>query len=232
MISHAGWKHFWLLPIPLVPAAAICAASAGMMAGGGWWFRLRESASPAPASAAPSEEFMQAQKTMHASFQTYQNANSKMHQRGGIEVPLSKGSELPPLEASGWLNEAPAADQIAGKVLVIDVWDGLCTYCGLSRPALVQAKQRYDGRDVVFLGITSAEVEEARGYVDDAHLSWPNAYGAGTTIDALQANAPTIFVVGADGRVLWNDGRARYRHEVAHLGEQLEAAIEAALQGG
>lgn len=168
-------------------------------------------------------------KAMHFNTKIYPNSNSKMHRLGDSQEPLAKGSKLPPLEASGWVNDASVAD---GKVMVIDVWDGLCPYCTLAAPALVDAHLKYRDRDVVFIGMTSAELSDARSYVDDTHFTWPSAYGAGTTIDALQANAPTIFVVGADGRVVWNDDRARYQHDIAHLGEKLESAIEEALQGG
>ena len=232
MSWSAGWKGFGRLSIPAVPAAALCAASAGMMACGAWWFGLRESVEPARPSAAPSAEFAAAQQAMHAGFRTYQNSNSQMHVRGALEEPLPKGALLPPIEASGWLNGAPDADAIAGKVRVIDAWDGVCTVCGFTRPVLAGVQRKYRDRGVVFLGVTSAVLDEARGYVDDAHLSWPNACGAGASIDALRATAPTIFVVGVDGRVAWNDGRARYRHDFERLGERLEAAIEAALEGG
>lgn len=48
-------------------------------------------------------------------------------------------------------------------------------------------------------------------------------------VDALQGAAPTVYVVSRSGRVVWNDGRARYEHATEDLGERLGQAIERAL---
>jgi hypothetical protein len=98
-------------------------------------------------------------------------------------------------------------------------------------PVLVELHAKYRDRGVVFVGMTSANREEAISFVEAQHLSWPNGYDAGATIDALGANAPSLFVVDRDGQVVWNDDRARYRHQVGLLGPQLESAIEKALGG-
>jgi thiol-disulfide isomerase/thioredoxin len=196
-----------------------------------WWIGLREPPEPAPRATFPAE-FVAAQTELHANWRVYRNSNSKMHESGYAERPLPKGSQVPPLEATGWLNDAPPdAEKLSEKVIVIDVWDGLCVHCALSRPVLLRVNEKFRDRGVVFVGVTSADRDDARGYVDDGRLAWPNGYGAGKTIDALEANAPTLFVVGADGRVWWNDDRARYRNQnVARIQEVLESAIEEALR--
>ncbi|HET6882945.1 MAG TPA: TlpA disulfide reductase family protein [Pirellulales bacterium] len=176
-----------------------------------------------------SPEYMAEQAALHSNYRMFANTNSKMHDRPAGDAPLALQSPLPPLDAEGWLNETPTADDISGKVLVVDVWDGVCPYCSLTAPLLLKAHDKFSDDAVEFIGLTSAEKEDARAYVDAAHLTWPNAYGAGETIDALGANAPTLFVIGADGHVAWHDDSARYWHDIGKLDKRLEAAIEHAL---
>ncbi len=73
------------------------------------------------------------------------------------------------------------------------------------------------------MGLTaegSDEIENSRKFVEDLGIEWPNAYGAGATIAALGVQGlPTVLLVGADGKVLWND----------ELGGALDDAIGQAL---
>jgi hypothetical protein len=44
------------------------------------------------------------------------------------------------------------------------------------------------------------------------------------------AVAPVVYLLGADGKILWNDNQARLRHKESKAWEEeLDAAIEAAL---
>lgn len=170
---------------------------------------------------------MASERLAHANYSVFRNSNSKMND--ATDQPLAQGAALPSLEAAGWLNAEPALETIAGKVLVVDVWDGTCPYCALMAPMLVELNEKYGARGVAFVGMTSANREEAMSFVDAQHLPWPNGYEAEATINALGASAPSVFVVDRDGRVAWNDDRARYRHQVGSLRQQLEVAIEEAL---
>jgi thiol-disulfide isomerase/thioredoxin len=226
---RVNFPRFRHVAVPPLAVVTICLASTGIMSTFGWWVVLRESGEPPPRSTLTAE-FVSAQTQMRANWRVYRNANSKMHERGYAEEPLPKGEEMPPLAGPGWINDSPPdADKLSGKVVVLDVWDGLCPNCALSRPGLLRVNEKYRDRGVIFLGMTSADNDDARGYIQEAQLPWPNAYGAGDTIDVLKANAPTLFVVGADGRVAWNDDRARYRHDAADLETKLELAIDEAL---
>ena len=159
----------------------------------------------------------------------FYNSKSKIMAQGYQETPLSRGAPLPSIEVVSWLDKTPAFDELAGKVVVIDVWDGSCPYCSGSCPAIVRTFDRFRDEGVAFIGMTSAGKDEAQAYVDYLKLPWPNAYDAGPAIDALRANAPTIYVVGRDGRVLWNDSRSRFVHNISGLEKRLAWAIEQAL---
>ena len=201
----------------------------------GWCLIVRE-AIVSPSVAAPTgavlynaEKAMRERSEAVSSRLVIESPKSKMHAVGTHEVPLAKGSVLPPLDAPGWLHGVPTANDLDRKVLVVDVWDGGCPYCSMSEPTLIRVYEHYRDQGVFFLGLTSADIEDARTYVDYLKVPWPNAYDAGPTIDKLGANAPTVFVVGSDGRVLWNDSKARFKHEVSEYGERLEQAIDHAL---
>jgi hypothetical protein len=65
--------------------------------------------------------------------------------------------------------------------------------------------------------------------VREAQIDWPVGFGAGKTISSLVGPAPTVFVVGADGRIVWHDDRARFRHDIADFRHDLNMAIQEAL---
>lgn len=213
--------------IPATHAALAATLATCVMLGLAWWYGLRDDLGVGLISYAPSAEMIRAEQAAHANYRLFPNSNSRMFEAD--EAPLGKGNHIPSLEAPGWLNGMPDDADLDSSVLVIDVWDGVCPYCSLAAPALVEASEKYRDQGVVFVGLTTASEEEARQYVDNWHLPWPNGYDAMATVDALQAHAPTLFVVGPNGRILWNDDRARWRHEHADLGRRLENAIEDAL---
>ena len=76
-------------------------------------------------------------------------------------------------------------------------------------PILVQNYEQYNGQGVVFIGLTPDGGEEkasTQDFLNRFGIEWPTAYGAQETIDAYGvSNYPTVFVVGADGKVAWND---------------------------
>lgn len=85
--------------------------------------------------------------------------------------------------------------------------------------------EKYKGRGVVFLGFTAREMENCRYFLLRQGITWPNAYGVGE----LRTAAPVIYVVGADGRVIWSDEHARHRHATESLIETLDGVLEGAL---
>lgn len=93
------------------------------------------------------------------------------------------------------------------------------------------------------MSITSDGRGDAEEFIRQHEMPWPCLYGATrATLEPLHvllpsdkavSVAPTLYLVRADGSVVWNDDRARYRHETARdATRELEQAIEAALKAG
>jgi hypothetical protein len=80
-----------------------------------------------------------------------------------------------------------------------------------------------------------------KGFIETFSIPWSCGYGTKTgTIARFGAFAPpagvigfevpTLYLIGPDGRIRWNDRRARYRHEDPDLLlKELESEIERAL---
>jgi thiol-disulfide isomerase/thioredoxin len=155
---------------------------------------------------------------------------------------LRVGEKFPALVAEGWLNGDPPSPAAPGvRLLVVDVWAHWCPLCRQGAPELMGLHKKYAGRGVVFVSVTNMDRNSVARFVDEFALPWPNGYGAtAETITALGAGsgmsmpgygvAPTLYLVGPDGRVVWSDGQARYAHvESAKWRRDVELAIEAAL---
>jgi hypothetical protein len=100
---------------------------------------------------------------------------------------------------------------------------------------------------VAFVSLTVGARQQAEMFVNSFLLPWPCGYGA-TLLFMGRIGAynrpgrsrnhtpgyvviPTLYLIGPDGRVLWNDGQARPQHtkEGEVLVRELDDAIERAL---
>jgi thiol-disulfide isomerase/thioredoxin len=159
------------------------------------------------------------------------------------ETPaLKAGDKVPALAAEGWLNGTPPSPSDPGvRLMVIDIWAHWCPFCRQGAPGLVGLYKKYAGRGVSFVSLTNMHRTSVAQFVEDFGLAWPNGYGATPeTIVALGAGsgmgmpgygvAPTLYLVGPDGKVVWSDEQARYHHtESAKWRQDVERAIDAAL---
>ncbi|MBI5758463.1 MAG: hypothetical protein HZA46_08100 [Planctomycetales bacterium] len=80
------------------------------------------------------------------------------------------------------------------------------------------------GEGVVFIGLTpesESANDDSRKFLTATGVTWPNAYGAGKTLEQFKAEYfPSVWVIGRDGKVVWN----------RDSGQSIEEAIAAALK--
>ena len=124
-------------------------------------------------------------------------------------IERGAAKESPPIQAAGWLNgDAPTKESLAGKVVLMHAWATWCGPCRQFTPKLIELHEQYADRGVVFIGLTSEESFELniiQKYVKKANISWLIGYGAGDTLANFgNRYLPTAYVIGADGKVLWD----------------------------
>ena len=134
---------------------------------------------------------------------------------------------LPKIDAAGWINgPAPRPEDLRGKVVVIEVWASWCGPCREKMPQVVKLHEDYASRGVVFVGLTGEEetgLADIRKAIDRFGVTWPNGWGAMSTIHTLEAERiPVLFVFGANGRLAWYSPRGGDIREV--LERELEKA--------
>jgi hypothetical protein len=68
--------------------------------------------------------------------------------------------------------------------------------------------KKYHDQGVVFIGLTHedvAELPKSQAFLDAAGITWLNGYGALDTLLAFESvTYPTMWVIGTDGKVVWN----------------------------
>jgi thiol-disulfide isomerase/thioredoxin len=119
------------------------------------------------------------------------------------------GRSLPPLEAAGWLNtDGPiTADDLRGKVVLVDFWLTTCGPCVAAMPDLASIKQRYHDRGLVVVGLTpetESEVDLNRFMKAAPDIDWPIGYGAIADFNYMDIFAtPTYVVYDRSSRSTW-----------------------------
>ncbi len=126
------------------------------------------------------------------------------------------------IPVEGWLNtpQPITENDLAGKWVVVDCWATWCGPCIASLPHLADLNQRYRGRGVVVLGVTSegsgslAEIHAMMARVEG--FTWPVAYGGKKIFRQLQVKGiPTLVIYNPQGNEVWRG------HSPAKLEKQL-----------
>ena len=69
--------------------------------------------------------------------------------------------------------------------------------------------EEFRGRGVVFIGLTDqgeSELAQVKAFLVESGITWPNGYGAAESLQAFGSTyIPAVWVIGSDGKVVWND---------------------------
>ncbi|MBA3645240.1 MAG: redoxin family protein [Gemmatimonadaceae bacterium] len=157
-------------------------------------------------------------------------------------IPTPDEGPLPSFDgATGWLNTGAAgspltAEQLRGKVVVVNVWTFECYNCLNVLPHVKALAAKYRGRDVVVVGVHTPELARERvpGNVADAvrrlGVTYPVALDANYGIWRAFNNQywPSLYIADKRGRIRFHHfGEGRYEDE-DRVVEQLLSETESA----
>lgn len=103
-------------------AAWLAAASTVAMLAIAWWFGLRENV-----YVLTTQDLAMMRWRHDAEARSFGLLpSSELVRRGSTDIPLAAKEAAPPILADGWLNgPEPTSDELAGQVVVVDVFDDL-----------------------------------------------------------------------------------------------------------
>lgn len=130
-------------------------------------------------------------------------------------VPI--GTLAPPLSVQAWSDGKPRTlEDLRGKIVVLDFWGTWCGPCVAAIPAMQKLADDYGPRDVVFLGVHTADgtLEQINKLKQFKKWAAPTGLDEGTSItDGRTANAygvrgyPAIVLIDRQGII-------RYRTDI------------------
>jgi len=118
-----------------------------------------------------------------------------------------------------------ALDQWQGKVLAINFWATWCAPCRKEIPLLIQTQNKYQSKNVQFLGIAMDETKAVNNYMQTAGFNYPilisdlnQTVKIGQAVDYNFVALPFTVFISADGK-----------RSQAHTGELKKEQLEEVL---
>ena len=118
---------------------------------------------------------------------------------------LTRGEPAPPFTLTTFEGAQLGPEDMAGKVVLVNIWASWCKPCEQEAEALQSAWEQYEGReDVLFLGVDYVDTEkEALAYLQRWAITYPNGPDLGSQIYyAFRARGvPETFIINKLGEV-------------------------------
>jgi cytochrome c biogenesis protein CcmG/thiol:disulfide interchange protein DsbE len=111
----------------------------------------------------------------------------------GFSLTLFDGSEV-------------SLNDLRGQVVVVNFWASWCSPCREEAPDLQSVWAQYEGKGVVFLGVTYKDAEAASlEFVETYGLTYANGFDARGRISRAYGvvAVPETFIIDRDGNVAW-----------------------------
>ena len=120
--------------------------------------------------------------------------------------PLSVGDTVPSYSVKD-LAGATIAIQRGEPVTLVNVWATWCTSCREEMSSLNALRAEFAAKDVRIVGISVDEssTERVRRFAEESHIAFTVAHDQDGLIQQRYriAGVPSTFLIGGDGRVLW-----------------------------
>jgi cytochrome c biogenesis protein CcmG/thiol:disulfide interchange protein DsbE len=119
--------------------------------------------------------------------------------------PVAAGSPVPDFVLTTFDGQTIDSQDLRGKVLLVNFWASWCKPCEQEASELEQAWQRYQGEDVVFIGVDYVDTErEALAYLDRFGVTYPNGPDLRTRISQAFRirGVPESYVIAPDGTIV------------------------------
>jgi len=116
---------------------------------------------------------------------------------------LTRGEPAPPFTLTTFEGAQLGPEDMAGKVVLVNIWASWCKPCEQEAEALQSAWEQYEGReDVLFLGVDYVDTEpEARLYLKKFGITYPNGPDLATRISQYFRikGVPETYFIDQDG---------------------------------
>lgn len=126
------------------------------------------------------------------------------------QARISVGMSAPHFKAADMNGEDVALSDLRGKVVVITFWTTHCPICHVEFPKLNDVARSFDGKNVVFLSVTTDNEEKVEEYIKRVPLTsriLPNGLGIVLQYSDRDATGrvdigyPTFFVINPEGKI-------------------------------
>ncbi|MEM0982762.1 MAG: TlpA disulfide reductase family protein [Planctomycetota bacterium] len=173
-----------------------------------------------------------------------------------VAVASVLGSDAPEIEFTWSSREGlTKLSDLEGKVVVLDFWATWCVPCIVKFPELAKLQERYEGYDVVVLGVThpqgtftnadgsqvptqgnpQREHELMPAFMEAKNITWPIVFSPNGEANFQYGveGIPHVTIVGPDGTVVYNEDRSiYYADDYAKIIDKLLANAGKPVPGG
>lgn len=97
--------------------------------------------------------------------------------------------------------------KLRGNVVILDFWGTWCHWCVKAMPKLQKVHEHFRGKNVIVLGISCRESDEAdpKKFMADKNITYNSLlYGDEVAAKYGVKGFPTLYVIGKDGKILEN----------------------------